>query len=64
MAETADYGSFVLTGGEYQEKVKLEGLSADVSKLPHDVATGSMAFCVDTGDCYIFHRPSDTWYKQ
>lgn len=40
-----------------------EGLSKDVSKLPHYVSTGSSALCLDTGDYYKFHKPSDTWYK-
>lgn len=41
-----------------------DGLSKDApDKLPHYVATGSSALCLDTGDYYKFHAKSDTWYK-
>lgn len=40
-----------------------EGLSSDISKLPHYVGTGSSALCLDTGDYYKFHKETDQWYK-
>ena len=40
-----------------------EGLSSDISKLPHYVGTGSSALCLDTGDYYKFHKEKDQWYK-
>ena len=42
------------------------GFSADVSKLPHysDLGTGSVAMCLDTGDLYVYHAPTGTWYLQ
>lgn len=61
--EIWDLGSFVCV-----EKDGLirhyDGLSVDApAKLPHYVATGSSALCLDTGDYYKFHKQSDTWYK-
>ena len=32
------------------------GLSADVSKMPEYVDTGSTCFMVDTGDIYFFNK--------
>lgn len=65
-----DWGSFELAGGragydnyESGDPVSLQGLAADVGKLPHDVATGSSALCVDTGDLYKYQGSTDTWYK-
>jgi hypothetical protein len=40
------------------------GLSADASRLPHYVETGSTCFMVDTGEMYFYEKTSDTWYKQ
>jgi len=40
-----------------------EGLSSDISKLPHYVGTGSSALCLDTGDYYKFHKETDQWCK-
>ena len=40
------------------------GLSADVSKMPEYVDTGSTCFMVDTGDIYFFNKSTMTWYKQ
>lgn len=44
---------------------KYEGLSVDVSKLPHydNLSTGSSALCIDTGDFYKYEKSTDTWYK-
>lgn len=60
--EIWDLGSFEATSAEGWQR-NYVGLSADVSKLPHYVATGSSALCLDTGDYYKFHKPTDTWYK-
>ena len=40
-----------------------EGLSKDVSKLPHYVQSGSSALCLDTSELYEYHKPTDTWYR-
>lgn len=47
------------------------GLSTDISTLPKasdtedfDLKTGSTAYCLDTGDTYIYYEITDTWYKQ
>ena len=60
--EIWDLGSFVATDAVGMIR-SYEGLSKDVSKLPHYVETGSSALCLDTGDYYKFHKQTDTWYK-
>lgn len=42
------------------------GLSSDVDKLPHykDLATGSLAICIDTGDSYFYDAVNKTWIMQ
>lgn len=60
--EIWDLGSFVATDSTGMMR-SYEGLSKDVSKLPHYVETGSSALCLDTGDYYKFHKQTDTWYK-
>lgn len=71
-ADATDLGSFVCI------EVKMEctygtkqirnyvGLSADIGKLPtyDDLATGSMALCVDTSTKYYYESSSQTWYEQ
>lgn len=67
--EATDLGSWVCTGakrdltyGKYQIR-DYSGLSTDVSKLPtyDDLATGSSAFCVDTGTVYVYNAVAKTW---
>ena len=60
--EVPDLGSWVAISADGNIR-NYNGLSADISKLPHYVETGSSAMCLDTGDYYKFHKPSDTWYK-
>lgn len=61
--EPWDLGSFVCTSADGNIR-NYEGLSTDApSKLPHYVETGSSALCVDTGDYYKYHKPTDMWYK-
>ena len=57
-----DLGSFVATDSTGMMR-SYEGLSKDVSELPHYVETGSSALCLDSGDYYKFHKQTDTWYK-
>lgn len=60
--EPWDLGSFVCVESSGNIR-KYEGLSKDApDKLPHYVASGSTAFCLDTGDFYKYHSQSDTWY--
>ena len=42
------------------------GLSADVDKLPtySDLATGSSAYCVDSGELYMYNASTTEWVKQ
>lgn len=60
--EIPDLGSWVAieTKERYRSYI---GLSEDVEKLPHSVDSGSTALCLDTGDLYIYHKKTDTWYK-
>lgn len=60
-----DLGSWECTSIEVCERHYM-GLSADVDKLPvyDDLGTGSTAMCLDTGDFYIYHDHTKTWYKQ
>lgn len=60
--EIWDLGSFVATSATGNMR-SYEGLSADVSKLPHYVDSGSSALCVDTGDYYKYLKSEDRWYK-
>lgn len=38
------------------------GLSVDFEKIPHTGATGSTAYCIDTGTRFMFERTTDKWY--
>lgn len=39
------------------------GKSSEVDKLPHYVASGSTALCVDTGELYGFYAPDSKWFN-
>ena len=59
------YGSFVLTEVAGNHKMFM-GLSSDVTLLPNemeDTITGSSAFCVDTGELYLYEKTSKTLYQ-
>ena len=60
--ELPDLGSWVCTDARGMVR-DYEGLSKDVSKLPHYVQSGSSALCLDTSELYEYHKPTDTWYK-
>lgn len=60
--ELPDLGSWVCTDAINMVR-NYVGCSSDVDKLPHYVETDSTALCVDTSELYIFHKPTDTWYK-
>ena len=58
------YGSFKLYEVRGNHKFFM-GLSSDVHLLPKDMEntiTGSMAFCVDTSDLYVYEDTSKNWY--
>lgn len=38
------------------------GKSSEVDKLPHYVASGSTALCVDNGELYGFYAPGNKWF--
>ena len=58
-----DLGSIEDTSGTGDNKRNFQLFNADVSKLPttKDVAGGSTAFVIDTGDVYLFHGQTRTW---
>ena len=58
-----DLGSWECVESEGNKR-QYWGLSADVSKLPKydNLATGSSALCLDTGDVYGYHAKTKTWY--
>lgn len=60
--EIWDLGSFVCVSANGNQR-DYEGLSVDISKLPHYVDSGSSALCLDTAELYEYHKPTDTWYK-
>lgn len=46
------------------------GLAADVPNLPTNtpnstryITTGSVFFCIDTTDVYVFEEESNQWYR-
>jgi len=47
-------------------KCTFYGLSTDIASLPTDaeIGTGSVAYCVDTGDVYMFYQPTTSWHEQ
>lgn len=61
--EVPDLGSWLAIKANEQGYREYIGFSDDVSKLPHYVAHGSSAFCLDTGDYYKYHKQTDIWYK-
>lgn len=72
MAENIEkYGSFV--GSRKDGKYSFTGLSSDVGSLPETIrigsegnalGSGSTAYCVDTGELYMYEASSKKWYKQ
>ena len=62
---TEQYGSFKLVEEKGNHKMFM-GLSSDVTELPNNMQgtiTGSSAFCVDTGELYLYEESSGTWYQ-
>ena len=42
---------------------KWRGLSRDMDKLPCTGDTGSTAYCIDTGEEYMFEKTTGAWYS-
>lgn len=61
-----DLGSFECVKREGVNKREYQGFSIDVRKLPRydDLESGSTAFCLDTGDYYIYHAKTKDWVLQ
>lgn len=62
---TEQYGSFKLVEVKGNHKMFM-GLSSDVTLLPNEMEntiTGSTAFCVDTGEVWLYEESSKTWYQ-
>lgn len=60
--EIWDLGNWEATDANGNQR-SYEGLSTELDKLPHYVDSGSSAICLDTGDFYMYHKKTDTWYK-
>ncbi len=58
-----DLGSWLAIKANEKGYREYIGFSDDVLKLPHYVAHGSSALCLDTGELYRFHQQTDTWYR-
>jgi len=65
LVKDGNLGSFECTETVYNKRTYM-GYSSDIDKLPKNdlIATGSVAMCLDTGDTYIYHKPSKTWNLQ
>lgn len=57
-----DMGSLKCTSNDGNIR-NYEGLSTDVSKLPHHVDTGSSFLAIDTGAFYKYEASTDAWYE-
>ena len=66
--KTNTYGSFtdsLLNQRSTSDRADFYGLEADVGLLPTEgINSGSSAFCVDTGNVYIYLSSTQTWYLQ
>ena len=58
-----EYGSLTFTSYE-DGIVSIEGLSADVDKLPTWVRQGSQAYMIDTERLYKFDETNKRWLEQ
>lgn len=71
ISDLPDLGSFRCTDVNGLQRSYM-GLAKDVTKLPtaakypeyKDLATGSSAYCLDTGDFYFYSQSDDVWYAQ
>lgn len=61
-----DLGSFECIDGQDVNQRNYQGFSTDVNKLPKydNLEAGSTAYCLDTGDYYIYHAKTKTWVLQ
>lgn len=63
--ESVDLGSFEIV--KYENGIyEFAGLSEDIGKLPvvDAVKSGSNAYCIDTGEVYMYEKSSNRWFKQ
>ena len=61
-----DIGSFECVSRTGANKREYQGFAIDVPKLPKydDLEAGSTAYCLDTGDYYIYHAKTKEWVLQ
>ena len=61
-----DLGSFVCTEVTAGNVRSYTGLSTDISKLPtyEGLGAGSSAYCVDSGELYMYDKSTKTWKAQ
>lgn len=63
--ESVDLGSFEIV--KYENGIyEFAGLSEDIGKLPvvDAVKSGSNAYCIDTGEVFMYEKSSNSWFKQ
>lgn len=63
-----NYGTFVIAKRD-GSRLEFWGLKSDLSKLPRgkndaELATGSVAYCVDSRELYVYESTSGNWYLQ
>lgn len=62
------YGSFtdsLINHRSQNDRADFYGLESDVGLLPTEgVNSGSTAYCVDTGNVYIYLSATGRWYLQ
>lgn len=64
-----EYGTFsdsMINVKNRNDRAEFYGLAQDVSLLPttDEIASGSVAYCVDTGDIFMYLKATHTWYPQ
>lgn len=68
MIRNDTYGSFsdsLINKRSRADRADFYGLEADVGLLPTEgINSGSSAYCVDTGNVYIYLSSTQTWYLQ
>lgn len=68
MIQNNTYGSFsdsLINQRSKSDRADFYGLEADIALLPTEgINSGSTAYCVDTGNVYIYLDATKTWYKQ
>lgn len=62
----SDLGIVRTGGSSIDRSADIRRLSTDTKPTRangYEVPHGSTFIEIDTGDCYMYHEPSDTWYQ-